>query len=83
MLSEFVRGQRIVFTRNPRYWRKDAERGSPLPHLDRITMQIVPDQDAELLRLEAGQSDMTSSRDAAVRLRAAQARRRGRHGEAD
>lgn len=59
VLSEFVRGQRIVFTRNPRYWRKDAD-GSPLPHLDRITMQIVPDQDAELLRLRAGQSDMST-----------------------
>ena len=60
VLSEFVRGQRIVFTRNPRYWRKDAD-GSPLPHLDRITMQIVPDQDAEVLRLRAGQSDMSTA----------------------
>jgi peptide/nickel transport system substrate-binding protein len=60
VLSEFVRGQRVVLTRNPRYWRKDAS-GAPLPVLDRITIQIVPDQDAELLRLEAGQSDMTSS----------------------
>lgn len=60
VLSEFVRGQRIVFTRNPRYWRKDAS-GAALPALDRITMQIVPSQDAELLRLEAGQSDLTST----------------------
>ena len=60
VLNEFVRGQRAVYTRNPHYWRKDAS-GAALPYLDRITIQVVPDQDAELLRLEAGQSDMTSS----------------------
>ena len=60
VLSEFARGQRAVYVRNPHYWRKDAK-GAALPYLDRITIQVVPDQDAELLRLEAGQSDMTSS----------------------
>jgi peptide/nickel transport system substrate-binding protein len=29
-----------------------------LPYLDRIVMEVVPDQDAELLRLESGQVDM-------------------------
>lgn len=60
VLSEFTRGQRLVFARNPHYWRKDAG-GAPLPYLDRITMEIVPEQDAELLRLESGQIDMTAS----------------------
>ena len=60
VLSEFVRGQRAVLTRNPRYWRTSAD-GTALPLLDRVTIQIVPDQDAELLRLEAGQSDMSST----------------------
>ena len=34
---------------------------APLPYLDRVIVEIVPDQNAELLRLEAGQIDMTIS----------------------
>ena len=34
---------------------------TPLPYLDRVVVEIVPDQNAELLRLEAGQLDMTAS----------------------
>jgi peptide/nickel transport system substrate-binding protein len=60
VVSEYVPGQRMVFTRNARYWRKDMH-GAALPYLDRITLQIVPEQDSELLRLEAGQLDMTAT----------------------
>jgi peptide/nickel transport system substrate-binding protein len=58
--SEFVPGQRIVFTRNPHYFRK-APDGGPLPYLDRVTMEVVPDQDAQMLRLDAGQLDALDS----------------------
>lgn len=37
------------------------ERGTALPYLDRLTVEIVPDQNAELLRLQAGQLDLVSS----------------------
>jgi peptide/nickel transport system substrate-binding protein len=57
-LSEYAAGQRLVFTRNPRYFRMDAA-GTPLPLLDRVIVEIVPDQSAELLRLEAGQTDLS------------------------
>jgi peptide/nickel transport system substrate-binding protein len=60
VLQEYRPGQRLVFDRNPRYWRKDAD-GVALPYLDRLTVDIVPDQNAELLRLQAGQIDTTSS----------------------
>ncbi|HEY6893922.1 MAG TPA: ABC transporter substrate-binding protein [Rhodanobacteraceae bacterium] len=60
VLAEYVPGQRLVFTRNDHYFRKDAN-GTALPYLDRVVVSIVPDQDAEMLRLEAGQSDMTTS----------------------
>ena len=53
-------GQRLVFDRNPHYFRK-APDGATLPYLDQLTVEIVPDQNAELLRLEAGQIDMTMS----------------------
>jgi peptide/nickel transport system substrate-binding protein len=57
-LAEYQPGQRLVFTRNPRYWRK-AEDGGTLPYLDRIVLEIVPDQNAEILRLSSGNIDLT------------------------
>lgn len=60
LLREYIPGQRIVLDRNPRYWRKAAD-GTQLPYLDRIVLQVVPDQDAELLRLQSGDSDLTQS----------------------
>jgi peptide/nickel transport system substrate-binding protein len=60
MVSRYDPGQRIVFERNPRFFRKAAD-GGPLPYLDRITVDIIPDQNAEMLRLEAGQLDTMTS----------------------
>ena len=57
VLSDFRPGQRMVFARNEHYFKKDAN-GVQLPYLDRIVMDIVPDQNAQRLRLETGQSDM-------------------------
>jgi peptide/nickel transport system substrate-binding protein len=63
VLSAYIPGQRLIFDRNPRYFRKAPgdSVGSALPYLDRLTVEIIPDQSAELLRLEAGQIDMTHS----------------------
>jgi peptide/nickel transport system substrate-binding protein len=60
VLVEYVPGQRLVFARNPRYFAK-APDGSALPYLDRLVVEIIPDQNAELLRLESGQLDMMTS----------------------
>lgn len=60
VVTEYAPGQRLVFSRNSRYWRKDAK-GGALPYLDRVIVEIVPDQDSELLRLDAGQLDMTTT----------------------
>ena len=60
VVSQYLPGQRLVLVRNPHYWRKDAS-GTPLPYLDRLTIDIVPDESAEVLRLESGQIDMTFS----------------------
>ena len=59
-LTEYAAGQRLVFTRNARYFRKDPGRGV-LPLLDRVVVEIVPDQNAELLRLESGQTDLSAT----------------------
>ncbi len=58
VLTSYEPGQRITFARNPHYWRRDGA-GEPLPYLDGIVFEIVPDQNAELLRLQSGQIDMT------------------------
>jgi peptide/nickel transport system substrate-binding protein len=55
-LTEYQPAQRMVFERNPGYWRRD-ERGVQLPYADRLTIEIFPDQDTEIVRLQAGQSD--------------------------
>jgi peptide/nickel transport system substrate-binding protein len=60
VLREYVAGQRIVLDRNPHYWRK-ADDGEQLPYLDRIVLEVVPDQSAELIRLIAGETDFTHS----------------------
>jgi peptide/nickel transport system substrate-binding protein len=60
VVTEYAPGQRLVFGRNSRYWRKDAS-GRALPYLDRVIVEIIPDQDSELLRLDAGQLDMTTT----------------------
>jgi peptide/nickel transport system substrate-binding protein len=58
-LREYRPGERLVFERNVRYWRRD-EAGGNLPRLDSLTLVIVPDQNAELLRLESGETDLLS-----------------------
>jgi peptide/nickel transport system substrate-binding protein len=53
VLAEYVSGQRLRFTRNTRFFLR------PLPRVDEIDVEIVPEQNAELLRLTSGQSDLT------------------------
>ena len=62
VISEYVPGQRMTLTRNPRYWRKDAA-GGQLPYLDRIDMQFVQSQDAEMLRMQSGSLDVMTQAD--------------------
>jgi peptide/nickel transport system substrate-binding protein len=57
MLTTYAPGQRLIFDRNPRYWKKD-EAGTSLPYLDKVIFEIVPDQNAELVRLQSGQFDV-------------------------
>jgi peptide/nickel transport system substrate-binding protein len=56
-LARYEPGQRMVFARNRHYWRK-APDGGHLPYLDELVLEIVPDQNAELLRLQSGDVDV-------------------------
>ena len=58
VIREYLPGQRLVLDRNPTYWRKAAD-GQALPYLDRLVLEMVPEQNAELLRLQSGSTDLT------------------------
>ncbi len=60
VLTEHVPGQQLVFNRNPHYWRRDAA-GTQLPYLDRLTIAIVGDQNAEALQMQQGQIDLMAN----------------------
>jgi peptide/nickel transport system substrate-binding protein len=52
----------MTFARNPHYWRKD-DSGAALPYLDRLAIEFVKTQDAEMLRLQAGSIDVMAQAD--------------------
>jgi ABC-type transport system substrate-binding protein len=62
--KEHVPGQRIVLERNPFYWKRDRE-GKPLPYLDRLVFVFVPTEDAQAVRFQSGEADITTRLSAA------------------
>jgi len=56
MMTEYKPAQRIVYERNPHYWKVDLA-GHRLPYIARIVLTIVPDQNAHRLLFQAGQTD--------------------------
>jgi peptide/nickel transport system substrate-binding protein len=56
-LKEYAPGQQIVLERNPHYWKRDSK-NTRLPYLDAIFFLIVPTQDAEVIRFQAGEIDV-------------------------
>lgn len=56
-LKQYVPGQQIVVERNPYYWKADSS-GNQLPYLDEIAFLIVPTEDAEVIRFQAGDIDV-------------------------
>ena len=62
VLTEHVAGQRLVFARNPHYFRRDGN-GRQLPYLDRLILAVTPDQNTEALRLEASEIDLMTNAD--------------------
>lgn len=58
MFVEWKRGVSMKLKRNPFYW-KMADDGKPLPLLDDLEFQIIPDDATRLLKLKAGEIDGT------------------------
>ncbi len=57
IITEYKVGQRVVYGRNPNYWKKD-EQGRPLPYLDQQVTLIVPDQNTTTLKFQSGETDV-------------------------
>jgi peptide/nickel transport system substrate-binding protein len=56
-LKEYVPGQKIVLERNPYYWKADQNRAR-LPYLDEIVFLFVGNEDAQVIRFQAGETDL-------------------------
>ncbi|MET1027828.1 MAG: ABC transporter substrate-binding protein [Dongiaceae bacterium] len=56
VLKSWERGTEMVLTRNPNYWQA-GEDGKPLPYLDEIRFEIIPDDATRILKLQAGEVD--------------------------
>jgi peptide/nickel transport system substrate-binding protein len=55
-LKQYVPGEKTVLTRNPYWFRVDAQ-GHRLPYLDELVFLIVPDQNTAALKFQAGEVD--------------------------
>ena len=55
-IGEYTPGERVVFERNPDYWKTDAD-GQQLPYLDQVVHIVVPDLESELALFREGTSD--------------------------
>jgi peptide/nickel transport system substrate-binding protein len=58
VLSSWQRDVSMVLKRNPYYW-KNGEDGKPLPYLDELEFQTIPDDATRILKLKAGNIDGT------------------------
>jgi peptide/nickel transport system substrate-binding protein len=57
--KQYVPGQRVVLERNPYYWKQD-EAGNRLPYLSELDFSLDGNEDMQVLRFEAGESDLVS-----------------------
>jgi peptide/nickel transport system substrate-binding protein len=55
-LKSYATSQRVIFERNPYYWKKDAQ-GNPQPYIPEVVWEIVENQDTSLLQFRSGGLD--------------------------
>jgi peptide/nickel transport system substrate-binding protein len=56
-IESYTAGQRLVFRRNPYYWKKDTQ-GNQLPYIERIIWEFVENTDVQLLRFRSNDLDV-------------------------
>ncbi len=55
-MASYTPSERVIFERNPYYWRKDKE-GNTQPYIERIVLQIIENPDTQLLTFRSGELD--------------------------
>ncbi|NES19747.1 MAG: ABC transporter substrate-binding protein [Symploca sp. SIO3E6] len=55
-MVSYTPSQRVIFERNPYYWRNDAQ-GNPQPYIERIVLQIIENSDTQFLTFRSGGLD--------------------------
>src|SRR5205814_485552 len=58
-VKQYVSGQHLVLERNPYYWKVDRN-NNRLPYLDELVFLFVGSEDQQVMRFEAGETDMVS-----------------------
>ena len=56
-VKQYVAGQRIILERNPYYWKVD-QAGTQLPYLTELEFLFAGNEDNQVLRFQAGESDI-------------------------
>jgi peptide/nickel transport system substrate-binding protein len=51
-------GERTIWSRNPYYWKVDAE-GNQLPYIDTVDVRLISDNEVRLLEVSQGKSEAT------------------------
>jgi len=54
LFESWERGTRMRMVRNPHHWEL-GEDGEPLPYLDAVTFEVIPDDATRILKLKAGE----------------------------
>lgn len=58
-ITEYIPSQRLVFSRNPNYWKKD-DNGNSIPYPEQKVFQIVGDANTDYLLFKQGQTEVYS-----------------------
>ena len=64
MLTDYVGGSSVTYSRNPNYWEKDPigpGKGNQLPYIDTMVNLIIPDVSTRLAALRTGKIDTITS----------------------
>jgi len=56
-IESYTPSQRVIFRRNPYYWRQDSQ-GNQLPYVERIVWQIIESTDTAILQFRSGGLDI-------------------------
>jgi len=55
-LVEYTPGQRLVYKRNPDYWRKDSN-GNSIPYIEENIIRIIPEENTQMLLFRNGETE--------------------------